>query len=163
MKKSKSNKLIYFILCIIVTTLLDLNISNFITSNLQYFNLGNISNYFDITYYENTGAAFSIFQNNVTLLIGIAFAALVSIITILIKYIEKTSLLTCFFFAMLISGIICNTYERLHFGFVRDFFNIKFINFPVFNISDVLINISVLAIMIVVLKYKKKNSQNDKF
>ena len=161
MKKSKSNKIIYFILCVIVTTLLDLNLSDFIIANIHNFNLGAISRFFDITYYENTGAAFSIFQNNITLLVGIAIAAITSLIVLLIKYLERTSLVACFFFAMLISGIICNTFERVTFGFVRDFFNIKFINFPVFNISDVLINISVLAIMIIVLKYKKKNIQND--
>lgn len=161
MKKSKSNKIIYFILCVIVTTLLDLNLSDLIIANIHNFNLGVISRFFDITYYENTGAAFSIFQNNITLLVGIAIAAITSLIVLLIKYLERTSLVACFFFAMLISGIICNTFERVTFGFVRDFFNIKFINFPVFNISDVLINISVLAIMIIVLKYKKKNIQND--
>lgn len=161
MKKSKSNKITYFILCVIITTLLDLNLSDFIIANIHNFNLGAISKFFDITYYENTGAAFSIFENNITLLVGIAITAITSLIILLIKYLERTSLSTCFFFAMLISGIICNTYERVTFGFVRDFFNIKFINFPVFNISDVLINISVLAIMIIVLKYKKKNIQND--
>lgn len=161
MKKSKSNKITYFILCVIVTTLLDLNLSDFIIANIHNFNLGALSKFFDITYYENTGAAFSIFENNITLLVGIAITAITSLIILLIKYLERTSLATCFFFAMLISGIICNTYERVTFGFVRDFFNIKFIDFPVFNISDVLINISVLAIMIIVLKYKKKNIQND--
>lgn len=59
--------------------------------------------------------------------------------------------------AMLVSGVICNTYERITLGYVRDFINLKFIEFPVFNISDILINLGVLAIIILVAlkKYKK--------
>lgn len=159
MKMSKNNKILYFIICVAITTLLDLHLSNFIVENISLFSLNN--NIFDITYYENTGAAFSIFQNDIAFLVIIAISAITTLIYLMIKHLEKTSLLTCFFFAMLISGIICNTYERLSFGFVRDFFNLKFINFPVFNISDLLINISVLAIMVIVLKYNKKKAQND--
>ena len=39
-------------------------------------------------------------------------------------------------------------YERIHFGFVRDFFKLNFIDFPVFNISDIFINIGVFVILI---------------
>ena len=62
---------------------------------------------------------------------------------------------------MLVSGILCNTYERITFGFVRDYFQLKTIYFPVFNISDILINISVLAIIVVAIKYNKKKSNNE--
>jgi signal peptidase II len=58
--------------------------------------------------------------------------------------------------AMLASGVICNTYERISFGFVRDFINLKFIEFPVFNISDILINLGVLVIIILVASKKYK-------
>lgn len=161
MKQSKNNKIIYFIICVAITTLLDLHLSNFIVDNINLINHTGLSNLLELTYYENTGAAFSIFQNNITLLVLIAILAITALISLLIKHIGKTTMINCFFFAMLTSGIICNTYERLTFGFVRDFFNLKFINFPIFNISDMLINISVLAIMIIVLKYNKKKSENE--
>ena len=161
MKSSKNNKIVYFIICVVITALLDLHLSNFIIENISSLNLTELSNIIELTYYENTGAAFSIFQNSIIFLILIAIISIPALITILLKNIEKTSLLTCFFFSMLTAGIICNTYERLTFGFVRDFFNLKFINFPIFNISDVLINLSVLAIMIIVLKYNKKKSENE--
>lgn len=161
MKSSKNNKILYFIICVVVTTLLDLHLSNFITENINVLNPTGLSNILELTYYENTGAAFSIFQNNIMFLVLIACFSITVLTTLLIKNIEKSSMLTCFFFAILTSGIICNTYERLSFGFVRDFFNLKFINFPIFNISDILINVSVLAIMIIVLKYNKKKSENE--
>lgn len=156
MNTSKSNKITYFIICVIITTLLNLHLTNFIINNIKSSHSIIVPNVFELTYYENTGAAFSIFQNNILFLVIIAILAVVILSTLLIKHVEKSSMLTCFFFATLTSGIICNTYERLSLGFVRDFFNLKFINFPIFNISDVLINVSVLAIMIIVLKYNKK-------
>ena len=58
---------------------------------------------------------------------------------------------------MLIAGILCNTYERIVFGYVRDFFKLNFVNFPVFNISDVFINISVFAIVIIIIKNEISN------
>ena len=55
---------------------------------------------------------------------------------------------------MLVAGIGCNLYERIAFGYVRDFFKLNFINFPVFNISDVFINISVIALIVIIIKSK---------
>lgn len=161
MKQSKNNKILYFIICVVVATLLDLHLSEFLIQNIHSINLSELSNIIELTYYENTGAAFSILQHNTLFLSIIAIACILALITLLIKHIEKTSMIGCFFFATLTAGIICNTYERLSLGFVRDFFHLKFINFPIFNISDILINISVLAIMIIVLKYNKKKSKNE--
>ncbi len=157
MKQSKNNKIVYFIICVAVTTLLDLHLSNFLINNIQTLNLPELSNIFELTYYENTGAAFSIFQNSTLFLVLVAILSVIALTTLLIKHIQKASMIACFFFATLTAGIICNTYERVILGFVRDFFNLKFINFPIFNISDILINVSVLAIMILVLKYNKKS------
>lgn len=161
MKPSKNNKISYFIICVVVTTLLNLHLTDFVIANIHSQNTVVIPNILELTYYENTGAAFSIFQNNIYFLVIIAILAVATLTALLVKHIEKSSMISCFFFATLSSGIICNTYERLSLGFVRDFFNLKFINFPIFNISDILINISVLAIMIIVLKYNKKKTENE--
>ena len=61
---------------------------------------------------------------------------------------------------MLIAGISCNLYERIEFGYVRDFFKLNFIDFPVFNISDIFINISVLALIIIIIKNKYLKNEN---
>lgn len=39
---------------------------------------------------------------------------------------------------------------------VRDFFELTFVNFPVFNISDIFINIGVIALIILILLKKTK-------
>ena len=90
-------------------------------------------------------------------LIIISVLALIIILYELFKDLYKYSLSVHFASAMLVSGVICNTYERISLGYVRDFISIKFLEFPVFNISDILINIGVLAIIIMIItkKYKR--------
>ena len=63
---------------------------------------------------------------------------------------------------MLLAGISCNMAERISFGYVRDFFKLNFIDFPVFNISDIFINIGVIAVIIIIIKnkYLKNNDYN---
>jgi len=55
----------------------------------------------------------------------------------------------------LLAGILGNLYERIALGYVRDFFDLAFVNFPIFNISDIFINIGVLGIIILILLDKK--------
>jgi len=107
---------------------------------------------------ENTGAAFSLFQNSITFLIVFAITAIVLILWYLIKHLRVLTMVELFFVSMLTSGIFCNLYERIILGYVRDYFAIKFINFPIFNVSDVFINISVVVIMylLVTKTYNKK-------
>lgn len=62
--------------------------------------------------------------------------------------------------AMLSAGIICNTYERVSLGYVRDFISINLFEFPVFNISDILINIGVLAIIVMIITKKYRRDGN---
>ena len=45
-------------------------------------------------------------------------------------------------------------------GYVRDFIKLNFINFPIFNISDIFINISVLAIMVIIIKNEINSRRN---
>ena len=60
-----------------------------------------------------------------------------------------------FFISILLSGITCNTLERIIYGYVRDYFDFVNISFPVFNISDMFINISVVVIMVLLIKKNK--------
>ena len=39
-------------------------------------------------------------------------------------------------------------------GYVRDFFKLNFVDFPVFNISDIFITIGVLALIVLIVKNK---------
>ena len=107
-----------------------------------------------LIYVKNTGAAFSILEHSTTLLIVISIAALFWILHWIINNVHRLGAVFIFWSSLLCAGITCNLYERIHFGFVRDFFKLNFIDFPVFNISDIFINIGVFAILVLVITKK---------
>lgn len=135
----------------------DLYLTNFILNNISITN--DNFKFIDFVYIQNTGAAFSSFQQMTTLLIIISIIAILAITYELIKNYKKYSLLLFLYSSILIAGIFCNTLERITLGYVQDFINLKFITFPVFNISDILINLGVLAIMYLIIT--KKYLRND--
>jgi signal peptidase II len=107
---------------------------------------------FDITFIQNQGAAFNLFDGYKTFLIIFAILALVALMYYTIKHIEKIPAFGLFFTSLLLSGIFNNMHERIIFGYVRDFIKLNFVDFPVFNISDIFINIGVFGIVCIILK-----------
>ena len=105
-------------------------------------------NVFHFTYVINTGAAFSFFRGQVEILRWISL--LVSLILIIfVWYSPKISRLEQYGYGFILAGAIGNGIDRFLFGYVVDFLDFRLINFPVFNIADVAINIGVLILIIV--------------
>ncbi len=149
---TKINKIAYFLISIIFFIVFDLYFSSLILDTLRYEIKENPV--LDLIFVQNTGAAFSILENSGAFLIGFSVVAILLIISYAIRNAEKFSTFAGFWAAMLVAGISCNLYERIAFGYVRDFFKLNFIDFPVFNISDIFINISVLALIVIIIKNK---------
>jgi len=149
---SKINKIIYFFITTIFFIIFDFYFSNLIL-NLA---INKIQKYpvFDLVYVKNTRAAFSILEDFHIFLIIFSIVSISLVTHFIVKHVEKFSTFSFFWASMLISGIFCNLYERIHFGYVRDFFKLNFIEFPIFNISDIFINIGVIAIIIIIIKNK---------
>ncbi len=152
---SKPSKISYFFITFIFFTIIDLYLSNYILK----FGYKLPSNpVFDFIFIQNDGAAFNILQNCRSFLIVFSAAAIFGIFVYVIKNISRLKLIAVFFASLLSAGIFCNLLERIFFGYVRDFIKINFFNFPIFNISDIFINLSVFAIIIIIIKnnYFKK-------
>ena len=147
---SKTSKLIYFIICYFFFVFTNIYLSQIMVENLQ--NGYQLSNpVFSLNYVQNTGAAFSILKDAREILIILAVVALVLLVIYVLNHVKSISLKMCFFIALLSGGIAGNLHERIAFGFVRDYFQLNFINFPVFNISDIFINVGVIALIILIL------------
>lgn len=116
----------------------------------------------DLIFIQNTGAAFSILENSKIFLISFSAFAILAMIFYLIKNIQKASTFAIFWASLLIAGVFCNMYERIAYGYVRDFFKLNFIDFPVFNISDIFINISVAAIVIIIITNEISNRRTNR-
>ena len=147
---SKLSKIIYFFVSIVFFTIFDLYISERVLSEFRFKLPEN--NLFDLIFVQNTGAAFSIFENSKIFLIAFSIIAIILILIYVIKNITKYSAVASFWTAMLVAGISCNLYERIAFGYVRDFIKINFVEFPIFNISDIFINLSVFALVVIIIK-----------
>lgn len=151
----KTSKFIYFVICYVFFIFTDLYLSNILVDKLIHgYKLSNPV--FSLNYIKNTGAAFSILQNSRELLIILSMVALVLLALHVIHNLKSISLKSCFFIALLSAGIAGNLHERIIYGYVRDYFQLNFINFPVFNISDILINVGVIALIIMILIKKTK-------
>jgi len=152
---NKASKFIYFAVCYVFFIFTDLYLSDIMVENLNNgFHMSNPV--FALNYVKNTGAAFSILQDSRELLIILSMIALVLLALYVINHLKSVSLKTCFFIALLSAGIAGNLHERIAYGFVRDYFQLNFVNFPVFNISDIFINIGVIALIIIILIKKTK-------
>lgn len=114
-------------------------------------------NFFNITYVQNTGAAFSIL-NGKTVLFSLAAIIILLVINIYIKK-NNTNKLETLSLGILSGGIIGNLIDRIFRGYVIDFFDFKIFgyNFPVFNIADTFICLSVFCLIIITLKSGDKN------
>ena len=149
---TRINKIIYLIFSIIFFVIFDLYFSELILNDLRFKFTANP--FFDLIFVQNTGAAFSILENSKTFLIIFSVVAIFSVLIYAIRNIEKFTTFAAFWASILLAGIGCNLYERIVFGYVRDFFKLNYIDFPVFNISDIFINISVIALIIIIIKNK---------
>ena len=149
----KTSKLVYFIICYVFFIFANRYTSSILVDKLVHgYKLSNAV--FSLNYIKNTGASFSILQNSRELLIILSMIALVLLALHVIHHLKSISLKTCFFIALLSAGIAGNLHERIVYGFVRDYFQLNFIHFPIFNISDIFINIGVIALIILILVKK---------
>lgn len=111
-----------------------------------------IKNFFEFTYKENSGIAFSIPAPNLLIIIlNIIIIGLVIALSKSELNLKKVS--TQISVAMLIAGAFSNLIDRTVHGFVIDFISIWV--YPIFNVADIFITIAVLWILVFYGKIKK--------
>ena len=113
-----------------------------------------IKNFFSITLLHKTGAAFSILRSNTIFLILVSILAIFLIYLFFIKD-KKLSTINIWLYGILLGGILGNLGDRIFRGYVVDYLDFNIFNFPVFNLADVFIVISVILICISLLRSEK--------
>jgi signal peptidase II len=119
-----------------------------------------IPSFFSLMYIRNTGAAWGMFSNG-TILLAI-FSLVFLIFTLKYVFSKKRSNLEIIIISMLYGGIIGNLIDRLFRNYVVDFlsFNIFGYNFPIFNIADCYIVISIgLIILLMIMEDRGKEKK----
>jgi len=105
-----------------------------------------------IEFVRNYGASFNILSGSRFFL---SFISIIS--TIVLSYfifISDNKLINKYGLSLIVAGSIGNGIDRILNGYVIDFIKIKFIDFPVFNIADVVINIGVIIIITNYFRHK---------
>ena len=106
---------------------------------------------FRLDFVKNYGAAFNILSGSRV------FLSLISIFfsILLIYLIFRKNTLNSFdlySYSFILGGTIGNGIDRIYRGFVVDFINLNIINFPVFNIADISINIGFIILLYNIFK-----------
>ena len=119
-----------------------------------YESIAVVPNWFDITYTQNPGAAFSMFVNlppAARLLILCALSAIACIVlTVLLAQTEKITLMS-FALSLILAGAAGNLIDRaLRGGIVIDFIRVHYYSasYPIFNVADSAITVGVALIVI---------------
>ena len=110
-----------------------------------------------ITYVENTGAAFSVGQGNVVQYIIISSIVLGIIIRFLILQFEKIDCVTKIMLCLVLAGGISNLIDRIFRRFVLDYIDIgQLLFFPIFNIADAYIVVGWIILVALTIRYTLK-------
>ena len=109
---------------------------------------------FRLDFVKNYGAAFNILSGNRIFLscISIIFSFLITYLIVRKNTLNSYDL---FSYSFILAGTIGNGIDRISNGFVIDFINLNYINFPVFNIADISINIGFIFIIYSFFKNKR--------
>lgn len=110
--------------------------------------------FFKLTYTENTGMAFGMFQNN-SFLLGILSSIIVSILLLIRELYTKKikSFILDLGIIFVISGAMGNIFDRLRIGYVVDIFYVPY--FSIFNVADSFVTIGGILLAIYFLRSNK--------
>ena len=114
-----------------------------------------IKDIFHLTYVENRGAAFGMFQNNQMIFVVVALAACIFGLYYLYK--KQLNLLGKSAIILIIAGAIGNLIDRVRLGFVVDYFDFRIVWNYVFNVADVFVVIGTILLCIYITFF-----ENDK-
>jgi signal peptidase II len=116
-----------------------------------------ISGVFQLEYLENRGAAFGILQNQ-----RVFFYICAALIALVVLYfyhrvpMESRFLPLRLCAVFIISGAIGNVIDRIRLNYVVDFLYFKLIDFPIFNVADIYVTLSAIALILLVCVYYKE-------
>jgi len=144
---------LYFLSCSIFIIIIDQ-----FTKYLMFYNYKTVINkdfvLFRLDFVKNYGAAFNIFSGNRIFLscISIIFSILLIFLILRKNTLNSYDLYS---YSFILGGTIGNGIDRIFRGFVIDFINLNYINFPVFNIADISINIGFIFLLYSIFKNKR--------
>lgn len=120
--------------------------------------------FINFVYVKNKGAAWGMLAGRPVFLIVMSLIILALLLAFYILRIKKTgkksSILLGISMGLIVGGCIGNLVDRFAFGYVRDFINFQFIDFPVFNFADVALTFGVIVFLVYFIFCYAKEDKN---
>lgn len=136
----------------------------YVASHMMLFeSIPVVPNWFDITYTQNPGAAFSMFVDlpPVVRLLMLCALSTVAIVVLLVMLTQTDKItLMSFALALVLAGAVGNLIDRaLRGGRVIDFIRVHYYgaSYPIFNVADSAISIGVALIILTTFLSKKES------
>jgi len=115
------------------------------------------SEVFHLTYVRNTGAAFSLFSDNGWWLRWLSLGVSLGLMA-LAWYGSKMNRWEQSGYGFILGGALGNGIDRLITGSVVDFLDLRLIQFPIFNLADVFINVGIICLLITTFNHNGPDS-----
>ncbi len=153
--KQENSIRIFLLPAILVSllTALDQLTKYIIISNFQLFESKPIiDGVLSITYIQNKGIAWGLFQGKIP--VFLIFTAIILLFSFRIMYNvagNKRYRLAKYVLITLIAGALGNLIDRISLGYVVDFIYFELIDFPVFNVADIYVCVSMFVAILALL------------
>ena len=129
----------WYILAIVVCVAADQLVKFWTVANLAlYESTPLLPGIVELMYIQNTGGGFSILSGQTWLLTAVTIVLMAVVGWIMYKkwYPHPLAMWTL---TLVLGGGIGNLIDRVRLGYVVDMFNFQFMNYPVFNVADILV------------------------
>lgn len=146
--------MIVILLSVVILTALDQYSKYIAITHLKPVgNISVINGWFDFTFVENRGAAFGILEGQRWFFVVLTIVVTVGIVLYLKKMKDKDlpHNLLRFSLVLVLAGAWGNAIDRLLRGYVVDYFEFTFINYPVFNVADIYVVTGTILLAVLLL------------
>ena len=137
-----------YILVLLLCVAADQAVKFYVVSNLAlYGSAPLIPGFVELYYIRNTGGGFSILTGHTWVLTVVTAALMAGIAYLLWKKVFAHPL-AMWTLTVTLGGGLGNLIDRIRLGYVVDMFNFQFMNYPVFNVADILVVCGVIGFAI---------------
>lgn len=103
----------------------------------------------ELQYFENTGIAFSMFQDRKSFILITGFLVMAVVLFFLCRIPrQRKFVIVHVLMAALIAGAMGNIVDRVRLDYVVDFISFVLIHFPIFNVADCYIVVSAIGLFL---------------